>query len=47
MTRAASQGVLGALFGLLACSSAAFAQSDPIQQQYLPPPNLPASTGPP
>jgi Protein of unknown function (DUF2865) len=44
LPRIASQGLLGALFGLLACSSAAFAQS--IQQQYLPPPTRPPANVP-
>jgi hypothetical protein len=44
LPRLARQGLLGALFGLLACSSAAFAQS--IQQQYLPPPTRPAANVP-
>jgi Protein of unknown function (DUF2865) len=39
--RAAARGVLGALFALTLGSTAALAQS--VQQQYLPPPNQPAS----
>src|SRR5271170_7421292 len=43
LSRVMPPGVLGALFGLLASSTAAFAQAAPVQQQYLPPPNQPAS----
>jgi len=44
LPRIASQGLLGALFGLLACSTATFAQS--IQQQYLPPLTRPPANVP-
>src|ERR1700749_4908796 len=44
LPRIASRGLLGALFGLLACSTATFAQS--IQQQYLPPPTRPPASIP-
>jgi hypothetical protein len=44
LPRGASRGLLGALFGLLACSTATFAQS--IQQQYLPPPTRPPANVP-
>ncbi len=46
LSRVMPPGVLGALFGLLASSTAAFAQAAPVQQQYLPPPNQPASSQP-
>ncbi|MGB7885211.1 MAG: hypothetical protein WBL55_01975, partial [Xanthobacteraceae bacterium] len=39
--RAAVQGALGVLFGLLVGSTASLAQS--VQQQYLPPPNQPGA----
>src|ERR1700722_3630612 len=39
LSRVVPQGVLGAIFGSLACATAALAQGAPVQQQYLPPPN--------
>ena len=44
LPRVVSRGLLGALLGLWACSSATFAQS--IQQQYLPPPTRPPANVP-
>jgi Protein of unknown function (DUF2865) len=41
-----SPDVLGAFFGLLACSTAALAQGVPVTQQYLPPPNQAAPNPP-
>jgi Protein of unknown function (DUF2865) len=46
LSRVMPAGMLGALFGLLASSTAALAQGVPMQQQYLPPPNQPASSQP-
>src|ERR1700722_12344267 len=39
LSRVVPQGVLGAIFGSLACATAALAQGASVQQQYLPPPN--------
>jgi hypothetical protein len=44
LPRFASRGLIGALFGLLACATPASAQS--IQQQYLPPPSRPPANVP-
>jgi hypothetical protein len=41
-----SQDALGALFALLACSTAALAQGSAVQQQYLPPPGQSAPSQP-
>jgi hypothetical protein len=39
LSRVVPHGVLGVIFGSLACATAALAQGAPVQQQYLPPPN--------